>query len=267
MTAEQKTAAAEFLGLASGYLGSGYKKPSVEYSFADDAPTSTLSSSTSASDASPLLPGEPLFNDSLEQTAADIKKCDRCPLCKTRKNTVPGEGVGHPLVMVIGEGPGADEDASGRPFVGRAGHLLDLMLYSKGQINLSREKNCYIANMVKCRASYSDADRQRDRPPVEDEIAACIPFLRRQIAVLKPLLILSAGAVPTRALLDTVEGITRLRGQWKQFEGIPLLPTFHPSALLRDEALKSFAWEDMKTLRKKLCALDADYAKQFKEIF
>jgi DNA polymerase len=159
--------------------------------------------------------------------------------------------------MVIGEGPGADEDASGRPFVGRAGQLLDRMLDSRGKIALSRNENCYIANVVKCRPPGN-------RNPLPDEMAACSGFLRRQITLLKPLVILAAGNTAAKALLETTEGITRLRGHFRSFSlgnrEIPLLPTFHPSALLRDESLKAPVWDDMKTLRAKLCELDGDYA-------
>jgi DNA polymerase len=159
--------------------------------------------------------------------------------------------------MVIGEGPGADEDATGRPFVGRAGQLLDRMLDSKGKIGLSRNKNCYIANVVKCRPPGN-------RNPLPDEMAACSVFLRRQITLLKPLAILAAGNTAAKALLDTTEGITKLRGRFTSFtlgnRDIPLLPTFHPSALLRDESLKVPVWDDLKTLRAKLCELDGAYA-------
>jgi DNA polymerase len=162
--------------------------------------------------------------------------------------------------MVIGEGPGADEDASGRPFVGRAGQLLDRVLNSRGKIGLSRGSNCFIANVVKCRPPGN-------RNPLPDEINACIPFLMRQIALLRPLVILAAGNVSARTLLNTGEGITKLRGAFVPFTlnspdtlSIPLLPTFHPSALLRDEGLKAPVWEDMKTLRAKLCELDEAYA-------
>jgi DNA polymerase len=164
--------------------------------------------------------------------------------------------------MVIGEGPGADEDATGRPFVGRAGQLLDRMLDSRGRIGLSRNVNCYIANVVKCRPPGN-------RNPQPDEIAACVPFLIRQIKLLHPRIILAAGNTAAKTLLESTEGITRLRGRFAEFTGtsltrgefsIPLLPTFHPSALLRDESLKAPVWEDLKQLRAKLAALDEDYA-------
>jgi len=185
--------------------------------------------------------------DSLEAVAADVGACKACGLAATRKNTVPGEGSIYPLVMVIGEGPGADEDSAGRPFVGRAGQLLDKMLES---INLTRGKNCYIANMVKCRPPGN-------RNPETAEISACYPLLERQIILLKPVFILCAGNVATQNLLKTSKGITSMRGQFVEFKigelTIPVLPTYHPSALLRDETLKRPAWEDLKLLKSRLC--------------
>jgi DNA polymerase len=284
MTKEEKTTLAGFLDLADGYLADGWRQDRSR-DFADDPASPVLSApavsvvpveqnDTLAVAAPPASSGweaGPAGTDSLEALIADISRCEACGLCSTRTNTVPGEGVLRPLVMVIGEGPGGDEDRTGRPFVGRAGQLLDRMLDSKGRINLSRTKNCYIANVVKCRPPGN-------RNPQPDEISACAPFLARQIALVRPLVILAAGNVAAKALLDTTEGITKLRGKWTsltpevsaigegalRYEGapkeIPLLPTFHPSALLRDEGLKVPVWEDLKILRTKLCELDPAYA-------
>jgi DNA polymerase len=145
--------------------------------------------------------------------------------------------------MVIGEGPGADEDASGRPFVGRAGQLLDKMLFS---IGLSRESNCFIANVIKCRPP-------QNRDPQPDETAACSSFLARQIQLLQPRFILCAGRIAGHTLLNTSEPIGSLRGRFINFQAgdreIPFLATYHPSALLRNEDLKRPAWEDLKLLR------------------
>ena len=203
----------------------------------------------------------PVPNDSLEAVAADIGACKACGLAPTRTNVVPGEGVERPLVMVIGEGPGADEDRSGRPFVGKAGQLLDRMLQS---IGLSRDKNCFIANIVKCRPP-------ENREPSPEEAAACFPYLRRQIVLLRPKVILCAGRTAAQNLLRTSMGINALRGAFGEFrmnksdglsfEGnnddieetiIPVLCTFHPSALLRDESKKRPAWEDLKLLKARL---------------
>jgi DNA polymerase len=272
VTKEEKTTVVSFLDLAGDYLSGGYRKNRTVPEFTGDSgfPARETTPETRAefqrnvpgnSITEPELPlplesGSP-ETDSLEKVAVDISRCNRCGLCSTRTNTVPGEGAPHPLVMVIGEGPGADEDSSGRPFVGRAGQLLDRMLDSKGKIGLFRNRNCYIANVVKCRPP-------QNRNPLPDEMAACMSFLRRQITLLKPLVILAAGNTAAKALLNTTEGITRLRGSFTTFTqenmNIPLLPTFHPSALLRDESLKVPVWDDMKTLRAKLCELDAAYA-------
>ena len=187
----------------------------------------------------------------IESIAQKIAACSRCPLSQQRKNVVPGEGVSQPLVLVVGEGPGADEDEQGRPFVGRAGQLLDKML---GAIGLSRGKNCFIANVVKCRPPMN-------RDPAPQEAAACRSFLDAQIHVLKPKMVLAMGRVALQNLLDTSIGINRLRGQIMDFKGIPFMATYHPSALLRDESLKRPAWEDLKTFRQKLLEICPDYDK------
>jgi DNA polymerase len=251
MTAEQKSALASLLDTAADYLRDGYKQGRGDYAFTGgDPPERPAPPPVSR----PPFPGPGA--DSLEAVAAGILACTACPLHATRIRAVPGEGVTRPLVMIIGEGPGADEDASGRPFVGKAGQLLDKMLTSVG---LSREKNCFIANVVKCRPPGN-------RDPLPGETLACAPFLSRQIALLKPLVILSLGRVAARLLLNTEEGIGRLQGHFAGYRdagtpAIPLLPTYHPSALLRDESLKRPAWEDLKTLRAKLSELDEAYGR------
>jgi DNA polymerase len=249
MTAEEKTRLARFLDTAGDYLGGGYCRRERDYTFADDPLVSAPALSFSPGEN---MPG-PDAADALETIAADVRACTACPLHKTRTQAVPGEGVEGPLVMVIGEGPGADEDAAGRPFVGPAGKLLDEMLASRGKIGLSRDKNCFIANVVKCRPP-------ENRDPLPEETAACAPFLSRQIALLKPRLILAAGRISAQTLLRSEEGIGRIRGRFYDYGGIPLLPTYHPSALLRNEALKRPAWEDLKTLRAKLTELAPDFA-------
>ncbi|MDP2792298.1 MAG: uracil-DNA glycosylase [Rectinemataceae bacterium] len=182
----------------------------------------------------PVIPG-----DSLERIAAEISRCTGCRLAASRRNTVPGQGVPEPVVLVVGEGPGQEEDSSGLPFVGPAGRLLDKMLQA---IGLSRTTNCHIANVVKCRPPMN-------RDPAPDEQAACQGYLDRQIAVLRPRVILCAGKVASQALTGAKDGIGRLRGREFDYCGIPLVATYHPSALLRDESLKRPAWEDLKRLR------------------
>lgn len=155
--------------------------------------------------------------------------------------------------MVIGEGPGAEEDLQGRPFVGRSGQLLDKMLAA---VSLSRTVNVFIANIVKCRPPGN-----RDPQPEESE--ACAGYLAAQIAYIKPKAILALGRIASRNLLATNEGITRLRGRFFDYRGIPLMPTYHPSALLRDENLKRPAWEDLKRFREKLRELEPGYEAAF----
>ena len=171
-----------------------------------------------------------------------IARCTKCPLARTRNNVVPGEGVENPDVLVIGEGPGYDEDMSGRPFVGKAGILLDKMLAA---IELDRNKNCYIANIVKCRPP-------NNRDPQPDEQSTCFAFLQAQIHILKPKMILCMGRISGHKMLETEEPLNKLRGQFFEYNGIPLMVTYHPSALLRDQSLKAPAWQDLKAFKKKL---------------
>jgi DNA polymerase len=248
LTAEEKTTVARFLDIAVDSLRDNYRSGERTYQFSDDIPPGVgpaaeapLVAEESPTTAAPVTaaPAE----DSLGQIAAEVRSCTACPLCETRNNAVPGEGVERPLVMTIGEGPGADEDAAGRPFVGRAGQLLDKMLRS---IGLSRDTNCFIANVVKCRPP-------ENRDPLPEERAACMPFLKRQIRILRPKFILCAGRIAAQTLLETGAPIGKLRGQFAELRAagmaVPLLATYHPSALLRNEDLKRPAWEDLKMLR------------------
>lgn len=178
----------------------------------------------------------------LDNIVSKIINCNRCSLYSTRKNVVPGMGVNNPLVMVIGEAPGAEEDEQGLPFVGAAGQLLDKMLIA---IQLDRNTNCYIANILKCRPP-------KNRDPYPEEADACRSFLDAQIQILRPKMILTMGRIATQNLLKTNQGINQLRGNFFEYKGIPVMPTYHPSALLRDNSLKRFAWEDLKAFRTKL---------------
>jgi DNA polymerase len=173
----------------------------------------------------------------LARIAQEVGACTRCKLCERRQHSVPGEGALDPPILFIGEGPGADEDATGRPFVGRAGQLLDKMIAA---IKLKREQ-VYIANIVKCRPP-------ENRQPEPDEVKACAPFLERQIATLRPRLICTLGLPATRALLPEVKAIGAVRGREFRLGPIPLVPTFHPAYLLRNPAAKPQAWEDLKSV-------------------
>jgi DNA polymerase len=242
MTAEDKTALARLLDLAEDVLRDGYRGPDRDYVFFDDA-------------GAPMAAEEGVSGDSLEAVAAEIGRCAACPLHSGRKHAVPGEGVSRPLALVIGEGPGAEEDASGKPFVGNAGQLLDRMLASVG---LHREKNCFIANTVKCRPP-------NNRDPLPEEAAACSRFLSRQIRLLRPKVILCVGRIAVQTMLRTHASMGSLRGGFVPYEAaadltIPLIATYHPSAILRDDSYRRPAWEDLKLLRQRLAGLDGAYA-------
>ncbi|MCR5612276.1 uracil-DNA glycosylase [Treponema sp.] len=211
------------------------------------------STSTPPSAESQTAPTTPATESSIESIAQKIASCNRCVLCTTRTHVVPGTGVTQPLVLVIGEGPGHDEDIQGLPFVGAAGQLLDKMLAA---ISLSRKQNCYIANIVKCRPP-------QNRDPSPEEISACISFLEAQIHILKPKMILMMGRVAAQTLLKTSAGIHSLRGSFSTIFGIPAMATYHPSALLRDAGLKAPAWQDLKAFRAKLLELAPDYERSY----
>lgn len=177
----------------------------------------------------------------LAAIAGRIAQCTKCPLHRTRANTVPGQGnPRRPEVMFIGEAPGADEDEQGLAFVGRAGQLLTKMIQAMG---FSREE-VFIANILKCRPPGN-------RQPTPEEMAVCIPYLKEQIALIQPKVIVALGAVSVLGLLD-MTGITKLRGTWQRFEGIEVMPTFHPAYLLRNPPAKKEAWADLQAVLKRL---------------
>jgi uracil-DNA glycosylase family 4 len=175
----------------------------------------------------------------LEEIARAVLVCNACPLSMGRTNAVPGEGPLDPLVMIIGEGPGYNEDQEGRPFVGPAGQYLDKWLDA---IGLVRGSNVWIGNVVKCRPP-------ENRDPRPEESDACIPYLREQIALVRPRLIMTVGRISMRLLTGTTQGITRVHGSFYRYEGIPLVPTFHPSAVLRNPDYRRPVWEDLKKVR------------------
>ena len=178
----------------------------------------------------------------LEGMRQGIGDCRRCKLHGGRQNIVFGEGDPKSAVMFVGEGPGYEEDQQGRPFVGAAGQLLTDIIV-KG-MKLKRE-DVYICNIVKCRPP-------NNRNPEPDEVEACIGFVKQQIAAIKPKVIVTLGNVPTQSLLQTRDGITRIRGKWQEYEGIPVMPTFHPSYLLRSPSAKKEVWIDIKMVLRKL---------------
>ncbi len=190
---------------------------------------------------SPTPPELQITADSLDKIRADLGDCQRCKLWHTRTNIVFGEGNPHAELMIVGEAPGADEDASGRPFVGRAGQLLTKMIEA---IQFNRE-DVYIANILKSRPPDN-------RNPEADETKACIQFLYRQIAAVNPRLIVTLGNPATQGLLETKVGITKLRGELHDYPRLPsikVLPTFHPAYLLRSPDKKREAWDDLKKVK------------------
>lgn len=239
MKREERAELWEELSVVEDWLTGGFRRERVEPDFAEEAAAPTAPAA--AGSATYLGEGEGPA-EALARLAAEVSSCSKCRLCEKRRLPVFGTGPLSPLVLVVGEGPGAEEDSSGLPFVGPAGKLLDKMLAS---IGLSRERNAYIANVVKCRPPAN-------REPAPDEVSACLPYLEAQIALLSPRLILCLGRTALDALTGTEEGITRLRGRWLERGGIPLIATYHPSALLRDESLKRPAWEDLKALKARL---------------
>jgi uracil-DNA glycosylase family 4 len=181
---------------------------------------------------------------SLDDIRNDIGDCTRCRLSEHRNRIVFGEGNPKADLVFVGEGPGADEDASGRPFVGRAGKLLDKMIEA---IDLRREE-VYICNVVKCRPP-------ENRTPERDEVATCEPFLFRQLALIRPKVIVALGAPAFQCLMKSREGIMKARGQWRDWNGIRLIPTYHPAYLLRSPDKKRESWEDLKKVREYLATL------------
>jgi len=169
---------------------------------------------------------------------ADVTACTKCPLCETRTHTVFGEGSPRARIMLIGEGPGRDEDVLGRPFVGKAGQLLDKMLAS---IDLTRN-DVYIANILKCRPP-------RNRDPQPSEAAACIGYLRAQAALIRPPILVCLGRIAAQYILGQEVRITRDRGVWRNVKGFDIMPTYHPAALLRNEDWKRESYKDLLAIR------------------
>ncbi len=167
--------------------------------------------------------------------------CKKCGLANTRTNVVVGRGNINAPLMFIGEGPGEQEDHKGQPFVGPAGKLLDLLLDA---MMISKD-SYYIANIVKCRPPAN-------RVPMEEEAEKCLPFLRNQVSLIKPDIIVCLGATAVKYIVDREAKITKIRGQWIEKKGYWLMPTFHPAALLRDESKKIPMWEDFKKIKQKL---------------
>ncbi|GAC1618546.1 MAG: hypothetical protein PVS2B2_03490 [Candidatus Acidiferrum sp.] len=196
----------------------------------------TLDRGASLFEAVTKIPGE-----TLPLIQAELGECTRCKLHKTRNKIVFGDGNPKAELVFVGEGPGADEDAQGLPFVGRAGKLLTQMIQAMGL----QRSNVYICNVVKCRPP-------QNRPPEKDEVAECSPFLLRQIDAIAPKVIVCLGATAAKLLLETDLGISQFRGQWLNFRGRKLMATYHPAYLLRNPAAKSEVWKDLQKVMAEL---------------
>ncbi len=189
----------------------------------------------------PAEPPASAGGETLDDIRADLGDCQRCPLAETRDRIVFGRGNPRARVVFVGEAPGREENLQGLPFVGEAGQLLDRILFAMG---LDREE-VYICNVGKCRPPGN-------RDPLPEEVAACEPFLKRQLAAIRPQLLVALGRCSAQTLLRDRTPINRLRGHWREYEGIPLMPTFHPAYLLRNPGGKKEVWEDMKQVMQRL---------------
>jgi DNA polymerase len=188
------------------------------------------------------VPGEPSKEARLARLAAEVGRCRRCPLFRSRLHAVVSDGSPHASLVFVGEAPGRAEDLQGTPFVGAAGRLLTRMIEAIGL----RREDVYICNVLK--------DRPPDnRTPLPEEISACLPFLHEQLRIVTPRVICALGAVAANALLGRTGGsITAIRGRLHHYQGVPVVPTFHPAYLLRNPAAKRPAWEDLKRLKQLL---------------
>lgn len=177
-----------------------------------------------------------------EQMKDGLQQCERCGLCRTRIQAVLGVGNPKSQVLLVGEAPGRMEDEQGEPFVGRSGQLLDKML---AVVDLDRRKNIYITNIVKCRPP-------ENRDPAPEEVAACLDYLREQVRILSPKIIVCLGRVSATRLIDPAFRVTKEHGRWVEKGGVQMMGTFHPAALLRNPGNKPAALEDLLGLREKI---------------
>src|SRR5439155_14107517 len=191
----------------------------------------------------PLLAREEKIARLAALDVGDVRGCTRCRLCEARKNTVFGEGDADAKIFFIGEGPGENEDLTGRPFVGRAGEMLNKWIAAMGL----RREQVYIANIVKCRPPGN-------RVPAPDEVATCTPYLQRQLEVVRPKVIVTLGLPSAKYMLQSNLSMGRLRGQWHEWRGIRLMPTFHPAYVLRSytNEVRAAVWSDLKMVMAEL---------------
>ncbi len=221
--------------------------PTVDDSPSLVAATAITNQAAEPAEPPPPLPDAPIAETRIElprlewpQLQREVADCQRCRLCETRTQTVFGRGNPQARWMLIGEAPGENEDKQGLPFVGRAGQLLDNMLAAAG---LDRDQDVYIANVLKCRPPGN-------RNPAPDEIAACNGYLLQQIHHIQPTLIVALGRFAAQTLLETADSIGRLRGKVHRYQGVPLVVSYHPAYLLRNQPDKAKAWQDLLLARK-----------------
>ena len=248
MNDDRFRAAWKALDLLDDWLTTGYSRPHPELVIDRTKGREPAPAGAPASAGTPEDAAARDRKGQLDALAAEVASCVKCGLSANRNKTVPGEGSPSPEVLFIGEGPGAEEDRTGRPFVGAAGKYLDTWLPPIGLVR----SQCFIANCVKCRPP-------QNREPHPDEIGACLPYLVRQIAVLRPRLICCLGRIAAQTVLRTASSLGELRGRVHQLPGellppegapIPVVVTYHPSAVLRDKAtLRKPVWEDLKLLK------------------
>ena len=213
-------------------------QPALEMPRRQTSPASPPSVDLLFSQTAPTAPPLAKSAETLEQIWSDIGECTRCGLCEGRTQVVNTHGNRNARLMFVGEAPGADEDAQGKPFVGRAGQLLTKMIEAMGM----KRENVIIGNVNRCRPPGN-------RQPTLEEAAICRPFLFREIAAIQPEVIVVMGNTALRNLLEEREGISRVRGKFRDFRGIKVMPTFHPAYLLRDPSKKRETWEDLKMVR------------------
>lgn len=231
---------------AAGKGGAARRKPAAAARVASAAPARAADAPPPAAGVTAPWQGDPSRCTTLVELHDAYSACRRCELGGTRTRFVFGVGNPDAGVMFVGEAPGRDEDLQGEPFVGAAGQLLNKILAA---VDFRRE-DVYIANILKCRPPGN-------RNPEPFEIASCEPILRRQIDLIRPRILCTLGSFAAKTLLGTTEGISKLRGRLHEYRGIPLVPTFHPAALLRNPAWKKPTWEDVQLLRREFDRLEA----------
>jgi len=234
--------------METGATGSGEGDPrsTVAGTSTNATTTTTTNANTTATttantNTNTTAPSNATTRLRLVELADEVRRCTKCGLHSARTQTVFARGSTDAELCFVGEGPGADEDRQGFPFVGKAGQLLDRMIAAMG---FARD-DVYVCNIVKCRPPDN-------RKPEPDEMAACKPYLREQLELVAPKVIVALGATAVEGLIGMSGGITRLRGQWKLYRTIPVMPTFHPAYLLRNPAAKREVWDDLQAVMKQL---------------